>query len=106
MDRYDSFDRFVLGAEQLAVCRELLLSASTPKQRMAVILLDSLADALLWRLMEETFLYSDRAWFSHLLPQYPTRKREKMRRHFSERLRLARDPSYATAVAGYPAVVT
>lgn len=39
MEAYDDFGRFVLGAEQLGVCRELVLSDSTPKQRMAVILL-------------------------------------------------------------------
>jgi hypothetical protein len=106
MERYDDFGRFVLGAEQLAVCRELLLSDSTPKQRMGVILLDSLADALLYRLMETAFLYNDGAWFSHLLPHYSKKKRDNARRHFAERLKIARDPSYETVVAGYPAVVT
>jgi hypothetical protein len=106
MEHYDDFGRFVLGAEQLSVCRELLLSDSTPKQRMAVILLDSLTDALLYRIMERAFLYSDRAWFSHLLPLYPNKKREKARLHFSERLKIARDPSYSTVVAGHPTIIT
>ena len=106
MEYYDDFGRFVLGAEQLSVCRELLLSDSTPKQRMAVILLDSLTDALLYRIMERAFLYSDQAWFRHLLPLYPSKKRERARLHFSERLKIARDPSYSTAVAGYPAIIT
>lgn len=56
--------------------------------------------------METAFLYSDRAWFSHLLPLYPEKKREKARRYFAERLKIARGPSYATAVAGYPSIVT
>jgi len=106
MEPYDDFGRFILGAEQLSVCRELLLSASTPKQRMAVILLDSLAEALLYRVMQEAFLYSDQAWFSDLLPLYPEKKRQRMRTHFAEKLKILREPSYAIAVAGYPAIVT
>jgi hypothetical protein len=106
MERYDDFGHFILGAEQLSVSQELLLTSSAPKQRMAIILLDSLADALLYRLMERAFLYSDRAWFSHLLPLYPSKKRERARLHFSERLKIARAPSYDTAVAGYPALIT
>ena len=44
-NRYDEFERFVLGAEQLIACRDLLSSDSPAKHRMAVILLDSEAYA-------------------------------------------------------------
>lgn len=78
MEYYDDFGRFVLGAEQLSVCCELLLSDSTPKQRMAVILLDSLTDALLYRIMEGAFLHSDQGWFSHLLPSILARSGKEL----------------------------
>jgi hypothetical protein len=106
MDYYDDFGRFALAAEQLVLCRELLLSSSAPRHRMAVILLDSLADALLFRRMEEAFRDSDQAWFRYSLPHYSAKKREKARRHFKERLKLVRDPSADTVLGGHPPVVT
>jgi hypothetical protein len=43
MSSYGYDDRLVLALEQLEVARELLLSDSPAKARMAVILLDGLA---------------------------------------------------------------
>ena len=44
-----SFDRFLGTLQHLAVAKELILSKDAEKARMAVILLDSLADGLMFR---------------------------------------------------------
>jgi hypothetical protein len=104
-DQYDEFERFVLGAEQLIACRDLLSSNSPAKHRMAVILLDSLVDALLWSITESIFRDSDEAWYRHLLPQYSEKQRARARAHLSEKLKISSDRSYSTEITGTPVVM-
>lgn len=47
--RHDSDAQFVLFVDQLAEVRELLLSDTTPKHRMALVALDNLAEVVLHR---------------------------------------------------------
>jgi hypothetical protein len=105
-DQYDEFERFALGAEQLIACRDLLSSNSPAKHRMAVILLDSLADALLWSITESIFRASDQAWYRHLLPQYSEKQRARARAHLSEKLKIASDRSCGTEITGAPVAIT
>lgn len=91
-------ERFVLALEQLRVCRELLLDGSPAKARMAVILLDGLADAFLYRRLERLYDLSEDAFVG--LGPYPKEVRRQARLDFGTRLRLCADPAGDAFVGG------
>jgi hypothetical protein len=84
-------DRFFYDLEVLYECRALLLSDSTAKARMALILLDSLIDALLYRRLKLAYIVSEANWFMGI-PRFPKSVRTSARKNFEERLRIARRP--------------
>lgn len=87
----DDEDRFFHDLEVLEECRELLLSGSGAQARMALILLDSLADALLHRRLERAYAASEELWYMDN-PRFPKSVRRSARQNFGARLRLAQQP--------------
>lgn len=93
---YEVDAQFALFTEQLETCRDLLLLGSVPKARMALILLDNLAELLVFRLSERRFsdpLAPD-AWPA----RYTNRQERAARRSFGARLEVvkAASPSLVT----------
>lgn len=89
-DAETDLERFALVAEQLAVCRELLASGSVPKARMAIILLDQLADALIFRRCELAYsIWDDRTWLRQHHPRYGRAEKNRARRNFGRRIEIA-----------------
>ena len=87
-------DRFFLGLEQLEVCRELLRSGSPAKARMAVILLDGLLDALLYRRLEALYRASEDPMTRRDMDPYPKKVRREARLNFARRIELAQESTY------------
>lgn len=88
-------DRFLLGLDHLEVSHELLLSETPAKERMAVILLDGLADGLIFRRLELLYEFAERGWWYRArMPEFPKRLREKARAEYHVRLSLARRWTY------------
>jgi hypothetical protein len=79
-----------LALEQLDAIRELLEKRSPVQARMALILLDGLTDAMLFRRLEELYEASEMPWIRHEMPRYSTRKRSPARQRFSRRVEMAR----------------
>lgn len=93
-------DRFVLAVEQLQVARELLDSGSAPKARMAVILLDGLVDAFLYRRLEDLYRQSEGGMARALGGRtYPKPVRSKARADFGLRLTLCSETAYGPRFA-------
>lgn len=89
-DAESDLERFALVAEQLAVCRELLSSGSVPKARMAIILLDQLADALIFRRCDLAYsIWEDRAWMRQHHPRYGRAEKRRATRNFERRIEIA-----------------
>jgi hypothetical protein len=89
-----SNDRFFLGLEQLEVCRELLLVDTPAKARMAVILLDGLVDALLYRHLEDLYRASEEPFTRAEMPRYPRKLRREAKMQFDVRVELAAQTTY------------
>lgn len=91
MERHSVRDLF-LGFEQLEVIRDLLLSGSPVRARMALILLDGLADAMLFRRLEDLYDASEMPVARKLwkMPHYTRKTRLRARQYFSRRVELAR----------------
>jgi hypothetical protein len=85
---FADIDRLFRDVEVMSVCRELLTSGSVAKARMALILLDSLADALVYRRLEYAYGVSGGVWYLDN-PRFPKSVRRQARKNFPERLRLA-----------------
>jgi hypothetical protein len=98
-------DHFFLGLEQLEVCRELLLSGSAAKARMAVILLDGLADAILYRRLQDLYLASEHPTTRRKMRQYPKKLRGEARRNFGRRVELTQETTYLDEFRGDSAIV-
>ena len=80
-------EQFRLIVEQLEVSRQLILSKSLFKARMAIILLDNIADVLLYRRTSEMFADDDFA--KKVLPQqFPRQLRKEAWKNFHIRLGL------------------
>jgi hypothetical protein len=75
-------------AEQLEAIRGLILADTPIKARMALILLDGLADAILFRRIEEIYRASDEPLFRHQMPRYPSKGRQRARQRFNRRVDL------------------
>jgi hypothetical protein len=86
-------DSFVRDLETLEVSRELLLSGSIAKARMALILLDSLIDALLYRRLVLMYAAEEENWIMDP-PRFPKSVRTTARKNFDERLRIVQQPSW------------
>ena len=78
----------LLGLEQLGVCRELLLDGSPVKARMALILLDGLADSLIHRRLQNLYETSEQR-FAMGPRLYSTKERKQARKNFGERVEFA-----------------
>jgi hypothetical protein len=79
-----------LALEQLDGIRELLKAGSPVKARMALILLDGLADAMLFRRLEQLYEASEEPLVRHKMPRYSARDRNLTRQRFSRRVEMAR----------------
>jgi hypothetical protein len=87
-------DRFFLGLEQLEVCRELLLADTPAKARMAVILLDGLVDAILYRHLVDLYRASEEPFTRVEMPRYPRKLRREAKMQFGVRIELAAQTTY------------
>jgi hypothetical protein len=87
----DEEDRLLHDIDVLKVCRDMLLSGSVSKAHMALILLDALADALLYRRIQRAYVASEETWYLDT-PRFPKSVRRRARSNFAERLRLAQEP--------------
>jgi hypothetical protein len=83
-------DDLFVALEQLETIRDLLRTNSPVKARMALILLDSLADAVLFRRLERIYDASEEPLLRHLMPQYSNRERSVARQRFNKRVEIAR----------------
>jgi hypothetical protein len=79
-----------LALEQLDGIRELLRTGSPVKARMALVLLDGLADAMLFRRLEQLYEASEEPFLKHRMPRYSTRDRNIARQRFNRRVEIAR----------------
>jgi hypothetical protein len=79
-----------LALEQLDAIRELLRMKSPVKARMALILLDGLADALLFRRLKQLYEASEEPLLKHKMPRYSNRERNLARQRFNRRVEIAR----------------
>jgi hypothetical protein len=94
-DQHDALDHFILCAEHLEVARELLTSGSPAKERMAVILLDGLTDAFLYRRLSTLYRFIEEGWWYRArMPSYPKSLRDRATAEFHTRLKLARPKTY------------
>jgi hypothetical protein len=82
-----------LALEQLEAIRDLLGTKSPVKARMALILLDGLADALLFRRLEQIYEACEEPLFRHKMPRYTSRERSLARQRFNKRVEISRRPS-------------
>ena len=94
----EPLERFALALEQLRLCRDLLLDGSPAKARMAVILLDGLADAFLYRRLERLYDLSESDFVG--IGPFPKEMRRQARLDFGTRLRLCADPTGDAFVSG------
>lgn len=79
-----------LALEQLDAIRQLLRTKSPVKARMALILLDGLADAMLFRRLEQLYDASEEPVLKHKMPRYSNRYRNLARQRFNRRVEIAR----------------
>ena len=79
-----------LALEQLEAIRELLRVRSPVKDRMALILLDALGDALLFRRLERIYEATEEPFLRHKMPRFSRRDRFAARQRFSRRVEIAR----------------
>lgn len=82
-----------LALEQLEAIRELLRTKSSVRARMALILLDGLADSLLFRRLERIYEASEEPWLRGEMPVFPSRERSLARQRFNRRVEIARRPT-------------
>jgi hypothetical protein len=81
----------LLGLKQLGVCRELLLDGSSAKARMALILLDALADSLIYRRLQSLYGISEQRFAPQGPRVYSTKQRRQAKMNFERRVELAQD---------------
>jgi hypothetical protein len=93
MGSYTVGGNLFLALEQLEAIRDLLRTKSAVKARMALILLDSLADAMLFRRLEQVYDAAEESLLRHKMPRYSTRERNLARQRFNRRVEIARRPS-------------
>jgi hypothetical protein len=79
-----------LALEQLEAIRDLLLANSAVKDRMALILLDALADALLFRRLEQIYEATEEPHLRYKMPRFSRQDRFAARQRFNRRVEIAR----------------
>lgn len=79
-----------LSLEQLEAIRDLLLVNSSVKDRMALILLDALADALIFRRLEQIYEATEEPFLRHKMPRFSRQDRFVARQRFNRRVEIAR----------------
>jgi len=79
-----------LALEQLEAIRDLLMANSPVKDRMALILLDALADALLFRRLEQIYEATEEPFLRHKMPRFSRQDRFVARQRFNRRVEIAR----------------
>lgn len=78
-------EKFRLAVEQLEICRDLIKSSSDTKARIAIILLDNIAEVLMYRHCFETFSSADFTKF--IVPQrFPSKTRREVLKYFDEKV--------------------
>ena len=81
-------ERFLFFVEQLEQAVDLLESGRVPRQRMALVALDTLAEGLLFRHMEAVFLASDEpTWVEHRT--FTAKERRSVYQRFNKRVAIA-----------------
>jgi len=89
LDRSDPLEQFQLLVEQLEVCRDLILTGTPTKARIALILLDNAAEVVLFRLSERTLNLD--TYLKWIKPErFSTAKKRDLDRIFKAKLELAR----------------
>lgn len=91
---YDEIDRFLLFAEQLEEVRGMLLGGSIVKSRMAIILLDNLANILLLDHARRLFEASEGSWWMKM-KRFSAKERRRIEGDFSRQVTLAATDSDA-----------
>jgi hypothetical protein len=87
----DEYEKLLHDLEVLVECRTMLLSNSPTKARMALILLDALADALVHRRLRRVTAASEMFWsWYRENPMFTDSELRDARRSFDERIGLAR----------------
>lgn len=80
-------EKFRLVVEQLETCRALIKSSSTAKARMATILLDNLAEILMYRHCIKIF--SDDDFTKWIMPQhFPSKTRNKVLEYYNKKINI------------------
>jgi len=92
------FDRFLGSLQQLQVAKDLIQSEEPEKARMAIILLHSLADGLMFSAAIAAFEHD--LFFARILPpKYPAPDRSKVLRYFDEKVKFCREKIKLLSVA-------
>src|SRR5712692_4996749 len=89
---HDELLRLVLSAVQLRSCSEMLTNHHIADARMAMSLVDQLADSLLHRHVEN-LLDGRNASFLSRRPMFGRKARNQVLRSFQQKLRIACDPN-------------
>jgi hypothetical protein len=79
-----------LALEQLEAIRDLLLAKSSVKERMALILLDALADALIFCRLAQIYEATEEPFLRHKMPRFSRQDRFVARQRFNRRVEIAR----------------
>jgi hypothetical protein len=90
-----STDSLLVGIDHLQVAASLVASEEPAQARMALILLDSLVEAILFRRISSLLEFVDEGWwYRERMPQYSAKTRKKIRQDFDTRLRVAAPHTY------------
>ncbi len=82
---HSDIEKYKLIIEQLEICKELINSASTPKARMALILLDNIADVIMYRYCISMFEYDD--YYKKIVrPKYSPKEKKQILKYFEPKL--------------------
>ena len=79
-----------LALEQLEAISDLLQAKTPVKDGMALILLDGLADALLFRRLEQVYAATEEPFLRHKMPRLTRQDRYVARQRFNRRVEIAR----------------
>jgi len=81
----DEFDQFRITLQQLEIARDLLLSGDEAGCRVSLIVLDTVAEAILYRIVQTEFERDD--FTRAFVPErYPPKTRRQIERVFAEKL--------------------
>ena len=98
---YDNVDQLLLVLDQLALSRELLFANDPARARMALILLDNLADVLIYRHNRELI---GGAQDRYARRRFNRKQRAALQNSFEERLGLAQESPAFSWLSGGPLV--